>query len=67
VMSFRIVIGDTMETDILGCLQMGYPTVLVLSGSTKPADLAKYAYQPKLVVESLGHVQPKELVVACMS
>src|SRR5262245_35700612 len=29
-----IVIGDTMETDILGGVQMGCRTVLVLSGST---------------------------------
>jgi NagD protein len=62
-----IMIGDTMETDILGGLQMGYPTVLVLSGSTRSDDLANYAYQPNVVIESLGHSQPEELVVACMS
>ena len=28
-----IMIGDTMETDILGGIQMGYPTVLVFSGA----------------------------------
>jgi NagD protein len=62
-----IMIGDTMETDILGGLQMGYPTVLVLSGGTSSADLANYAYQPNVIIESLGHTQPEELVVACMS
>ena len=62
-----IMIGDTMETDILGGLQMGYPTVLVLSGSTKSADLANYAYLPDMVIESLGHVQPEEVILACMS
>ena len=30
------IIGDTMETDILGGVQLGYHTVLVLSGGTKP-------------------------------
>ena len=30
-----IMIGDTMETDILGGVQLGYHTVLVLSGGTQ--------------------------------
>ena len=30
-----IMIGDTMETDILGGVQLGYRTVLVLTGGTK--------------------------------
>jgi ribonucleotide monophosphatase NagD (HAD superfamily) len=34
-----IVIGDTMETDILGGVQLGYKTILVLSGGTSVADL----------------------------
>ncbi|MDD3127575.1 MAG: HAD-IIA family hydrolase, partial [Candidatus Izemoplasmatales bacterium] len=29
-----VMIGDTMSTDILGGIQMGYKTILVLSGST---------------------------------
>jgi NagD protein len=48
------IIGDTMETDILGGVQMGYRTVLVLSGGTKQADLARYAYRPDQVVESIA-------------
>lgn len=57
-----IMIGDTMETDILGGVQMGYSTVLVLSGGTKQSDLARYAYRPTIVVESLGHIQPEEII-----
>ena len=38
--SETIMIGDTMETDILGGVQMGYRTILVLTGSTKREDLA---------------------------
>jgi NagD protein len=49
-----IMIGDTMETDILGGVQLGFQTVLVLSGGTKREDLTKFAYGPNLVVESLG-------------
>ena len=48
------MIGDTMETDILGGVQLGFHTVLVLSGGTQPEDLPRYAYRPELVVESLA-------------
>lgn len=47
------IIGDTMETDILGGVQLGYHTVLVLTGSTKREDLGRYAYRPDAVVESI--------------
>lgn len=60
--SHTVMIGDTMETDILGGTQMGYHTILVLSGGTKENDLAKYAYQPDLVVESIGQLNHDELV-----
>ena len=46
------MIGDTMETDILGGVQLGYHTVLVLSGGTQREALRHYAYQPDVVVES---------------
>src|SRR6188508_3268652 len=41
-----VVIGDTMETDILGGVQLNYKTILVLSGSTRPEDPERYAYRP---------------------
>lgn len=49
-----IMIGDTMDTDILGGVQMGYRTVLVLSGSTTRGDLKEFAYRPDLVVDSIA-------------
>jgi NagD protein len=49
-----IVIGDTMETDILGGVQLGFKTILVLSGGTRQEDLAQYAFRPDCVVESLA-------------
>ncbi|MAX25402.1 MAG: TIGR01457 family HAD-type hydrolase [Phycisphaeraceae bacterium] len=48
------MIGDTMETDILGGVQMGYNTVLVLSGGTTRDDLPDFAYQPGQVVDCIG-------------
>jgi NagD protein len=48
------MIGDTMETDILGGVAMGYRTALVLTGSTSREDLARYAYRPDLVLDSIA-------------
>ena len=50
------MIGDTMETDILGAVQLGFHSVLVLSGGTKPEDLPRYAYRPDVVVPSLAEL-----------
>jgi len=48
------MIGDTMETDILGGVEMGYNTVLVLSGGTQLEDLANFAYQPGRIIDSIA-------------
>ncbi len=49
-----VVIGDTMETDILGGVQLGFKTILVLSGGTRREDLLRFAYQPDFVIGSLA-------------
>ena len=54
------MIGDTMETDILGGVEMGYRSVLVLSGGTALGDLDYYAYQPDLVVDSIADLNKEE-------
>jgi len=38
----------------LGGVQMGYRTVLVLTGGTQRDDLNRYAFQPDIVVESIA-------------
>lgn len=48
------MIGDTMETDILGGVQMGYRTILVLSGGTSQDDLTQFAFRPDLIVDSVA-------------
>src|SRR5688572_8193574 len=48
------MIGDTMSTDILGGVQLGFHTVLVLSGGTSRESLRDYAYEPELVVSSVA-------------
>ncbi len=55
-------IGDTMETDILGGVQMGYRTVLVLTGGTSRADLSHYAYQPDIIVDSIADLCTDEFL-----
>lgn len=52
--SETVMVGDTLETDILGGVQMGYRTILVLTGTTSKADLTKYAYGPDMVVSSIA-------------
>ena len=42
------------ETDIVGSVEMGYKSVLVLSGGTKKEDLDNFAYCPEMVVDSVA-------------
>jgi NagD protein len=52
------MVGDTMETDILGGVQMGFTTILVLSGGTRAEDLDHFAYLPDIVAPSLSALIP---------
>jgi len=56
-----VMIGDTMETDILGGVQMGYTTVLVLSGGTKNEDLVHFGYRPDIIVDSIADLDISKL------
>ncbi len=44
------MVGDNMETDIIAGVQTGMTTVLVLTGVSREADLARFAYRPDHVV-----------------
>ena len=50
------IIGDTMDTDIRGGVQMGYKTILVLSGITKKEHLGRYAFKPDVVIDSVNEL-----------
>jgi NagD protein len=54
------MIGDTMETDILGGTQMGYRTILVLTGTTSRDDLSRFAYGPDLIIDSVAELADPE-------
>jgi NagD protein len=51
------VIGDTMDTDIQGGVQMGYKTILVLSGITRLDEMQKYAFKPDMIIGSVNELQ----------
>ena len=56
------MIGDTMDTDILGGVQVGYRTILTLTGVSKKEDLIKYAFSPDIVVNSLADLDLDQLI-----
>jgi 5'-nucleotidase len=51
------VIGDTMDTDIQGGVQMGYKTILVLTGVARREELGWFAFKPDLIVESVNDIK----------
>jgi 4-nitrophenyl phosphatase len=48
------MLGDRLETDILGGRNAGTTTIAVLSGVTTPEDLASSPYQPDLVFDDIA-------------
>jgi NagD protein len=51
-----VMVGDTMETDIRGSIEIGLQAYLVLTGSTKLEDLADYVYQPTRTMNSIAEL-----------
>ena len=49
-----VIIGDRMDTDIIAGIESGITTVLVLSGVTQRADLARHPYMPSYVMDGLA-------------
>jgi NagD protein len=51
-----MMVGDRMDTDIVAGIEAGLETVLVLSGSTREADIVRYPYRPGRVFDSIAQV-----------
>lgn len=51
-----MMVGDTMETDIRGAIEIGMQACLVLTGSTQLSDLANYVYQPTCVMSGVAEL-----------
>ncbi|MCB0045397.1 MAG: HAD family hydrolase [Caldilineaceae bacterium] len=51
-----VMIGDRLETDIVGAVSSGLETILVLTGVTKRTDADRFPYQPDHIVDSIADV-----------
>jgi len=51
-----VMIGDRMDTDVVAGIEAGLETILVLSGSTRAEDVARFPYRPTRVVDSIADV-----------
>jgi len=50
------IVGDNLQTDIVAGVESGIDTVLVLSGVSRAEDVARYAYEPSLVLEGVAGI-----------
>jgi len=51
-----VIIGDRMDTDVLAGVEAEITTVLVLSGVTTRADIDRFAYRPKYILDTVGDI-----------
>jgi NagD protein len=51
-----IMIGDRMDTDVVAGIEAGLQTILVLTGSTKAADVDRFPFRPSRVLDSIADV-----------
>jgi NagD protein len=51
-----VIVGDNMRTDILTGVSAGIDTILVLTGVTGMADLARYPYRPTHIFPSVAEI-----------
>lgn len=56
------MIGDRMDTDIVGGLEAGMTCCLVLSGVTSQSTLKKYPYQPDYIFQSVADIDPETIL-----
>ena len=50
------MIGDRMDTDIVAGIEAGLSTYLVLTGSTRREDVARYPFRPSLIADSIADI-----------
>jgi len=56
------MIGDRMDTDIMGGLESGMTTCLVLSGVTDREIMNRFPYQPDYIFNNLGEIDPDTIL-----
>jgi NagD protein len=56
------MIGDRMDTDIVGGIESGMTTCLVLSGVTTKETAARFPYQPDYIFNNVGEIDPAKIL-----
>ena len=54
-----VMIGDRMDTDVIGAIESGLDSVLVLSGVSTRETAARYPFQPRLILNGVGDIPEK--------
>jgi NagD protein len=56
------MIGDRMDTDIIGGIESGMTTCLVLSGVTTSDTVLRFPYQADYIFENIGEIDPDTIM-----
>jgi NagD protein len=56
-----VIIGDRMDTDIVGGMEAGMQTCLVLSGVSTRDTAARFPYRPTFVYDSVADIDPADI------
>ena len=56
------LIGDRMDTDIVGGLESGMTSCLVLSGVTTREMAERFPYQPDYIFNNIGEIDPDAII-----
>lgn len=56
------IVGDRMDTDIVGGLESGMTTCLVLSGVTSRKEAERFPYKPDYIFNSVGEINPATIL-----
>jgi NagD protein len=49
-----VLVGDRMDTDVVAGIEAGLETILVLTGSTRRADVERFPWRPSRVLDSIA-------------
>jgi NagD protein len=49
-----VMVGDRMDTDVVAGIEAGLETILVLTGSTRRADIDRFPFRPSRVLDSIA-------------
>lgn len=49
-----VLVGDRMDTDVVAGIEAGLDTILVLSGSTRRADVDRFPWRPGRILDSIA-------------